>query len=106
MYKGYGNITCDFCESSVSDKDFVVVKDKDGITHFCNNDCKDSIARPSLINERERNGRLLLLLNKLVGDKDLDSIELIRTWIATDTTAMKKTFQIVEESGNFNFKKE
>ncbi len=39
MYKGYGNITCDFCEISVSDKDFVVVKDKEGITHFCNDEC-------------------------------------------------------------------
>jgi hypothetical protein len=105
MYQAFGNITCDCCGTEVSSMDFIVVKSKEAIQHFCDNDCKDSVARSSSISERERNARLLLLLNKLVGDKDLDSIELIRTWIGTDTPSMKKTFQIVEDSGNFNFKK-
>lgn len=103
MYKAFGNITCDCCGTEVSSLDFIVVKSKEGIQHFCNEDCKNSVARNSSMDERERNKRLFLLLDKLVGDKDLDSIELIRTWIATDTPAMKKSFEIVENSGNFNF---
>ena len=52
--------------------------------------------------ERERNKRLLLL-DKLVGSKDLQSIELIETMVANDTPSIQKSFQIVKDSGNFNF---
>jgi hypothetical protein len=53
--------------------------------------------------ERERNKRLFLLLDKLVGLKDQQSIELIETWIENDTPSMKKSFSIVKDSGNFGF---
>jgi len=53
--------------------------------------------------ERERNTRLFLLLDKLVGLKDQQSIELIETWIENDTPSMKKSFSIVKDSGNFSF---
>lgn len=56
-----------------------------------------------MIDEVERNTRLFLLLDKLVGQKDLKSIELIETMVANDTPAMQKSFEIVKESGNFNF---
>ena len=55
------------------------------------------------MNERERNKRLFLLLDKLVEIKDQKSIELIETWIENDTPAMKKSFSIVKDSGNFSF---
>jgi hypothetical protein len=55
------------------------------------------------MNEVERNKRLFLLLDKLVGLKDQESIELIETWIENDTPAMKKSFSIVKDSGNFSF---
>jgi len=58
------------------------------------------------MDEVERNTRLFMLLDKLVGDKDLKSIELIKTWVDTDTPAMKHSFKMVEESGNFNFKED
>lgn len=39
MYKGYGNITCDYCEVNVTNIDFTIVKDKNGVTHFCDDEC-------------------------------------------------------------------
>jgi len=55
------------------------------------------------MSERERNKRLFLLLDKLVGLKDQQSIELIETWIENDSPSMKKSFSLVKESGNFAF---
>jgi hypothetical protein len=106
MYRAYGNITCDFCGTEVSSMDFIVVKSKEAVEHYCNKDCKNSSPRSDNMDEVERNKRLFMLLNRLVGDKDLKSIELIRTWIDTDTPAMKHSFKMVEESGNFNFKED
>lgn len=40
MYKGFGNIECDCCGANIAFIDFVVIKDKNGITHFCNDECK------------------------------------------------------------------
>ena len=48
--------------------------------------------------EKERNMRLCLLLQKLLIDKDLESIELIKTWIENDSPSMKKSFQIMIEN--------
>lgn len=45
--------------------------------------------------ERERNKRLLLLLNKLLNDNDLKSIELIESMIINDTDSMKMSFEIM-----------
>ena len=39
MYQAFGNITCDCCGTEVSNMDFIVVKSKEAIQHFCNNDC-------------------------------------------------------------------
>ena len=55
------------------------------------------------MDEVERNTRLFILLDKLVGLKDQQSIELIETWIENDTPSMKKSFSIVKDSGNFSF---
>lgn len=52
--------------------------------------------------EIERNKRLFVLLNKLVINDDLKSIELIETWIENDSPSMKKSFQIVKDGGNFD----
>lgn len=41
MYNVYGNITCDFCQSVVNDKDYIIVKDNDAILHYCNEECKN-----------------------------------------------------------------
>ena len=48
--------------------------------------------------ETERNRRLLLLLDKLISNKDLESIELIETMVANDTDAMKQSFKIMKKS--------
>lgn len=47
------------------------------------------------MDERERNKRLLLLLNKLLEDNDLKSIELIESMVINDTDSMKKSFEIM-----------
>ena len=39
MYRAFGNITCDYCEAEVSHIDFTVVKSKEAVQHFCNEDC-------------------------------------------------------------------
>ena len=39
MYKAFGNITCDCCDTEVSRTDFIVVKSKEAIQHFCNEEC-------------------------------------------------------------------
>lgn len=103
MYKAFGMITCDCCGTEVSSIDFIVVKSKEGIQHFCNEECKNCNKNSGLLSEVERNTRLFMLLDKLVADKDIKSIELIKTWIENDTPSMKKSFDIVEKSGNFNF---
>jgi hypothetical protein len=48
--------------------------------------------------ERERNKRLLLLIQKLRYDNDNDSLELLETMVNNDTDAMKKTFSIMLKS--------
>lgn len=55
------------------------------------------------IDEVERNERLFLLLVKLIENKDLKSIELLETLVKNDTPAMIQSFNIIKESGNFNF---
>ncbi len=52
------------------------------------------------MNEVERNKLLFLLLNKLVIEKDIDSIKLIKTFVVNDTDAMKKTFEIMTTNVN------
>jgi len=42
MYKAFGNIVCDCCGAEVSNKDFIVVKSKGGIQHFCDEKCHKS----------------------------------------------------------------
>jgi hypothetical protein len=39
MYLAFGNITCDCCGNEVSNIDFTVVKSKEAVQHFCNEDC-------------------------------------------------------------------
>lgn len=46
------------------------------------------------MNEKERNKRLILLINKLIDQNDMDNIELLETLVNNDTIAMKKSFSI------------
>lgn len=48
--------------------------------------------------ERERNKRLLLLIEKLHKDNDISSIELLKTLIENDTPSMKKSFEIMTQN--------
>lgn len=100
MYKSFGNIVCDCCETNVSSIDFIVVKSKDGIFHYCDDKCKTSEARNErceTMTEKERNKRLFLLLNELLKIKDLDSIELLRTMVEKDSESMKHSFKIMTD---------
>jgi hypothetical protein len=47
--------------------------------------------------ERERNKALMLLLDKLIAEKDIESIKLLESLVANDTPAMKKSYQIMTE---------
>ena len=47
------------------------------------------------MNERERNKRLILLLDKLIVEKDLEAIELIQSMVIKDTPAMIKSFEVI-----------
>jgi YHS domain-containing protein len=52
MYLAFGNITCDCCGTEVSNLDFVVVKGKEYIQHFCNEGCLKNF----LINKTKEDG--------------------------------------------------
>lgn len=57
--------------------------------------------------EVERNKRLMLLLNKLISEKDFDSIELIKTFVNKDSEAIQFSFKLMtEKNPNFNKKEE
>ena len=45
--------------------------------------------------EVEKNKRLLLLIDKLINEKETEFIELIETMVEKDTVAMKKSFSIM-----------
>mgnify|MGYP000849694076 CR=1 FL=1 len=45
--------------------------------------------------ERERNKRLMVLIQKLHSENDVDSLELLKTLVDNDTEAMKKSFEIM-----------
>jgi len=40
MYRGFGLIVCDCCGINVAYMDFIMVKDKNGIQHFCTEECQ------------------------------------------------------------------
>lgn len=44
--------------------------------------------------ERERNKRLISLLQKLTKEEDLDSIDLIGTMVKNDTESMQHSFKL------------
>lgn len=41
MYKAFGNITCDYCETEVSNIDFIVIKSNEAVEHYCSEKCKN-----------------------------------------------------------------
>ena len=47
--------------------------------------------------EKDRNKRLLLLLQKLIEEKEFEYIDLIETMVDRDTPAMRKSFEIMTE---------
>lgn len=51
--------------------------------------------------EKDRNKQLMILINKLIEDKDYASIKLIRTMIYNDTESMKKSFDIVTNTEKY-----
>lgn len=61
---------------------------------------KENLLGLNNMKESERNKRLMLLINKLIGEKDIESIELIETLIKNDTESMKKSFSLFNESIN------
>jgi len=50
------------------------------------------------VKEKERNKRLLILMDKLISMSDIESIELLETMVISDTEAMKYTFGIMKNS--------
>lgn len=40
MYKGFGEIVCDQCHIIVNDLDYIILKDKKVILHYCSEKCK------------------------------------------------------------------
>ena len=52
----------------------------------------------SPLTEKERNERLFLLLDRLIGDKNYEAIGLLRTMVEKDTPAMQKSYQIMTET--------
>ena len=47
--------------------------------------------------EKERNKRLLLLLQKLIEEKEFEFIDLLETMVDRDTPAMRKSFEVMTE---------
>jgi len=56
--------------------------------------------------ETDRNAQLYLLLNKLVGEDDLEAIKLIKTLVDKDTPSMQKTYEIMTKEYLKNIGKE
>ena len=56
--------------------------------------------------ETDRNAQLFLLLNKLVGEDDLEAIKLIKTLVDKDTPSMQKTYEIMTKEYLKNIGKE
>jgi hypothetical protein len=48
--------------------------------------------------ERERNMALIILLNKLMGKNDIESISLLESLVKNDTVSMKKSFEIMTKN--------
>ena len=40
MYKPFGNITCDHCGAVLNEVDYISVKGKKTVLHYCNKKCK------------------------------------------------------------------
>jgi len=40
MYGAFGCIVCDNCQAIINTKDYLIVKGKKIILHFCNEECK------------------------------------------------------------------
>lgn len=51
--------------------------------------------------EKDRNKQLMILINKLIEDKDYASILLIRTMLYNDTASMKKSYDIVTSTEKY-----
>lgn len=62
MYKAHGTITCDYCETSVNDKDYIIIKNENSLMHFCNEKCK--------FNKKEKNMSELILKFNLPEEQD------------------------------------
>lgn len=41
MYQVFGNIACDYCQEVLNVKDYLIIKDKKAILHYCNEVCKE-----------------------------------------------------------------
>lgn len=41
MYKGFGNIVCDCCSTIVNFIEYITVKGKNRVLHYCNEECKN-----------------------------------------------------------------
>jgi len=48
--------------------------------------------------ERERCKRLLMLLQKLMNERDLESFQLLETMVKKDTLAMQESFKVIAEN--------
>jgi len=53
------------------------------------------------MSEKERNKRFILLLMKLIDEKNFQYVELLETMVLNDHPSMKKSFDIMTESINF-----
>lgn len=40
MYTVFGIIICDHCQAVVNEQDYLIVKNKKEILHYCNEECK------------------------------------------------------------------
>ena len=52
--------------------------------------------------ERERNKTLMILIDKLIGENDMETIKLLESLVDKDTPAMKKSFEIMTKNINLN----
>jgi hypothetical protein len=50
--------------------------------------------------ERERNKKLMILLDKLICENDIETIKLLKSLVDKDTPAMKKSFEIMTKNIN------
>jgi transcriptional/translational regulatory protein YebC/TACO1 len=52
--------------------------------------------------ERERNKTLMILIDKLIGENDMETIKLLESLVDKDTPSMKKSFEIMTKNINLN----